>query len=250
LPDIQGNVYNSYMKIVHPHNWQVSPAEAIKIQVRLAGEVSREGSIENPRYIAGVDISVDRLAKTGTAAVVVLSYPGLEIVETRVVTDRIVFPYVPGLLTFREAPLTLAACEKLVVTPDIVIVDGQGVAHPRRIGLASHLGLCLETPTIGCAKSRLIGEHAKPGLEAGSYADLSDKGEIIGAVLRTRSGVSPVFVSVGNRISLPSAIHWVMACCRGFRIPEPTRLAHMAAGGNLRTTIGTAVAEGYQKKFI
>jgi deoxyribonuclease V len=240
-------VYNQGMQIVRRHGWQVSPADAIKIQAGLAGEVSRVGTIESPRYIAGVDISVDRLAKTGTAAVVVLNYPGLEVVETRVVTDRIGFPYVPGLLTFREAPLTLAACEKLTVTPDIVMVDGQGVAHPRRIGLASHLGLCLDTPTIGCAKSRLIGEHAEPGMEAGSYADLSDRGEVIGAVLRTRSGVSPVFVSIGHRISLPSAIQWVMACCRGYRLPEPTRLAHMAAGGNLKTAIGKA---GNQKRFI
>jgi deoxyribonuclease V len=230
------------MDIVRLHEWQVSPAEAIKIQAGLAAEVSRVGSIENPHYIAGVDISVNRRAKMGTAAVVVLSYPGLEVVETRVVTDYMGFPYVPGLLTFREAPLTLAACEKLSITPDLFIVDGQGVAHPRRIGLASHLGLCLHTPTIGCAKSRLIGEYAEPGMEAGSYADLSENGEVVGAVLRTRSGVSPVFVSIGHRICLPSAIHWVMACCRGFRIPEPTRLAHIAAGGHLKVPIGTSVA--------
>jgi deoxyribonuclease V len=237
------------MEIIRRHGWQVTPAEAVKIQAGLAGEISRTGSIENPRYIAGVDISVDRLEKTGTAAVVVLGYPGFEIAEVQVVTDRIDFPYVPGLLTFREAPLTLAACEKLTVTPDIIMVDGQGVAHPRRVGLASHLGLCLDTPTIGCAKSRLIGEHVEPGMEAGSYTDLSDRGEVIGAVVRTRSGVSPVFVSIGHRISLPSAIHWVMACCRGYRLPEPTRLAHMAAGGNLKVTIGTAVAEGYQNRL-
>jgi deoxyribonuclease V len=224
------------MQVICRHDWQVSPAEAIQIQAGLASEVSREGAIENPRFIAGVDISVDRLSKTGTAAVVVLAYPRFEIAEVQVVTDRLSFPYVPGLLTFREAPLTLAACEKLSVTPDIVMVDGQGVAHPRRIGLASHLGLCLDTPTIGCAKSRLIGEYVAPGMEAGSCADLSDNGEVIGAVVRTRPGVSPVFVSVGHRISLPSAVRWVLACCQGFRIPEPTRLAHQAAGGNLKST--------------
>jgi deoxyribonuclease V len=234
LPDVSGSGYNYIMQIVQRHTWQVTPAEAIKIQAALAGEVLREGTIKLPRFIAGVDISVNRLTKTGTAAVVVLGYPGLEIAEVQVVTDHISFPYVPGLLTFREAPLTLAACEKLALTPDIVIVDGQGYAHPRRIGLASHLGLCLDTPTIGCAKSRLIGEHAAPAMEARSYVDLLDNGEVIGAVVRTRSGVSPVFVSVGHRLSLPSAVRWVLACCRGFRLPEPTRLAHMAAGGNLK----------------
>jgi deoxyribonuclease V len=238
------------MEIVRRHDWQVTPAEAIKIQLTMAGEVSRVGNIENPRYIAGVDISVDRWAKTGTAAVVVLSYPGLAVVETRVVTDRIGFPYVPGLLSFRESPLILAACEKLAVTPDIIMVDGQGIAHPRRVGLASHLGLLLGVSTIGCAKSRLCGRHVEPGHEAGSYTDLVDRDEVIGAVLRTRSGVSPIFVSIGHRISLPSAIHWVLKCCRGYRLPEPTRLAHQAAGGNLKPTIGTAVVEGYQKKLI
>jgi deoxyribonuclease V len=241
-----GCAYNQDMHTLNLHEWRVTTARAREIQLELVPRVSREGTVTDPRLIAGVDISVDRWAKTGTAAVVVLSYPGFEIAEMQVVTDRITFPYVPGLLTFREAPLTLAACEKLTLTPDIVIVDGQGLAHPRRIGLASHLGLCLDAPTIGCAKSRLIGEHAEPGMEAGSYADLSDKGEVIGAVLRTRSGVSPVFVSVGHRISLPSAVHWVLACCRGFRLPEPTRLAHMAAGGNLKTAIGTVAAAGYR----
>jgi deoxyribonuclease V len=140
---------------------------------------------------------------------------------------------VPGLLTFREAPLILAAFEKLKVAPDLVIVDGQGIAHPRRIGLASHLGLCLGLPTIGCAKSRLCGEHEMPGFEAGSYAELRDNGEVIGVVLRTRAGVKPVYVSIGHLIDLPSAVRTVLDCCRGYRLPEPTRLAHQAAGGNL-----------------
>jgi deoxyribonuclease V len=170
----------------------------------------------------------------GTAAVVVLSYPDFELVEVQVVTGSLDFPYVPGLLTFREAPLILAACEKLIVTPDLIIVDGQGIAHPRRIGLASHLGLCLDVPTIGCAKSRLLGGYDEPDEAAGSFTDLLDNGEIIGAALRTRSGVKPVFVSIGHRINLSSAIDWVLACCRGYRVPEPTRLAHQAAGGFLR----------------
>jgi deoxyribonuclease V len=234
------------MEIIRRHGWQVSPAEAVKIQVALAGEVSQVGNIENPRYIAGVDISVNRWAKTGTGAVVVLSYPELEVVETRVVTDRIGFPYVPGLLSFRESPLVLAACTKLTVTPDIIMVDGQGIAHPRRMGLASHLGLCLDVPTIGCAKSRLCGRHAELGNEAGSYTDLLDGDEVIGAVLRTRTGVKPVYVSIGHRIDLAGAIDWVLKCCRGYRLPEPTRLAHQAAGGNLKPTISTPVVESYK----
>jgi deoxyribonuclease V len=222
------------MKVARLHDWQMSPGQAMELQMKLAGQVLRTGDITNPRLIAGVDISVDRVAGTGTGAVVVLSYPELELVETEVVTDRIGFPYVPGLLSFREAPLILAACEKLTVTPDLLMVDGQGIAHPRRMGSASHLGLFLETPTIGCAKSRLRGQHEEPGTDSGSYADLMDNGEVIGAVLRTRGGVKPIYISIGHKIDLPTAIHWVMACCRGYRLPEPTRLAHQAAGGNLK----------------
>ena len=226
-------VYNQGMEILRHHNWQVTTTEAIAIQTELAEQVSRTGDV-HPRLIAGVDVSVNRWAKTGTGAVVVLSYPELEIVAVEVVTDRIGFPYVPGLLSFREAPLILAASEKLTVTPDLFIVDGQGLAHPRRIGLASHLGLFLDTPTIGCAKSRLSGIHVVPDDQAGSFTELTDKDEIIGAVLRTRTRIKPVYVSIGHRISLQSAINWVLACCGGYRLPEPTRLAHQAAGGNLK----------------
>lgn len=238
------------MQIVQRHGWRVTPAEAIEIQKRLVAEVSRTGNITSLRLIAGVDISVDRWAKTGTGAVVVLNYPGLEVVEVKVVTDSIGFPYIPGLLSFRESPLVLAACARLTVAPDLVMVDGQGIAHPRRMGLASHLGLCLDVPSIGCAKSRLCGSHAEPGDTAGSYAELLDDNEVIGAVLRTRAGVNPVYVSIGHKVDLESAIHWVLACCRGYRLPEPTRLAHQAAGGNLKATTGAAVTEGCQERLI
>ena len=233
MPRVGLYVYNQGMEILRHHNWQVTTTEAIAIQTELAEQVSRTGDV-HPRLIAGVDVSVNRWAKTGTGAVVVLSYPELEIVAVEVVTDRIGFPYVPGLLSFREAPLILAASEKLTVTPDLFIVDGQGLAHPRRIGLASHLGLFLDTPTIGCAKSRLSGIHVVPDDQAGSFTELTDKDEIIGAVLRTRTRIKPVYVSIGHRISLQSAINWVLACCGGYRLPEPTRLAHQAAGGNLK----------------
>jgi deoxyribonuclease V len=235
--------YNQVVKVNSLHSWQVSTAEALDIQLRLASQVSRSNEVASPRFIAGVDISVNRAQGTATGAVAVLSYPQLRLVETRVVAGKVDFPYVPGLLSFREAPLTLAACEQLSVTPDLILVDGQGIAHPRRMGLASHLGLFLDTPTIGCAKSLLCGSHQTPGEEPGSYAEVVDGSEIIGAALRTKAGTRPIYVSIGHRVDLKNAIYWALECCRGYRLPEPTRLAHLAAGGNLkpeRDTVATA----------
>jgi len=229
------------MEIFRRHDWQVTTTEAIGIQKGLVGQVSRTGDV-NPRLIAGVDVSVNRWTKTGIGAVVVLSYPELEIVETRVVSGPIQFPYVPGLLSFREIPLLLPAFEKLSVVPDLCIVDGQGIAHPRRIGLATHLGLFLDIPTIGCAKSRLCGSHEELDNTAGNYTELHDSEEVIGAVVRTRTRVKPVYVSIGHKINLTSAIRWVLNCCRGYRLSEPTRLAHRAAGGNMKTTSNATLA--------
>lgn len=226
--------YNHSMRVENWHDWEVSVAQAKGIQQRLAGQVSTSGEVATPRYIAGVDISVPRASVIATGAVVVLSYPELNVAEIKVVRSHLNFPYIPGLLSFREAPLILAACQELTITPDLIMVDGQGIAHPRRLGLASHLGLLLNTPAIGCAKSRLWGVHDEPESEAGSYAELVDGGEVIGAAVRTRSGVKPIYVSVGHKIGLKNAIHWVLACSRGFRLPEPTRLAHLAAGSSLR----------------
>jgi len=223
------------MKVKALHSWQVSTTEALDIQRRLARQVSRSNHIATPRFIAGVDISVGKAQGVATGAVVVLEYPELRLVETQVAQGRLDFPYVPGLLSFRESPLTLAACEKLAITPDLILVDGQGIAHPRRLGLASHLGLFLDIPTIGCAKSLLCGRHEEPSFDAGSYAEIVDRGETIGAALRTRPGVKPVYVSIGHKVDLEAAIYWVLKCCRGYRLPEPTRLAHLAAGGNLKT---------------
>jgi len=228
-----GNRYNRTMRVHHLHRWDLTTAHAVEMQLALASRVSRTDEVTSPRFIAGVDISVDRVRGVARGAVVVLSYPDLKIVETRVVEGKVDFPYVPGLLTFREAPLTLAAFERLDIAPDLILFDGQGIAHPRRLGLASHLGLFLDTPAIGCAKSRLCGSHQIPDLEPGSYAELRDGDEIIGAVLRTKLGVKPVYVSIGHKISLESALYWVTQCCRGYRLPEPTRLAHLAAGGKL-----------------
>jgi deoxyribonuclease V len=225
------------MHITLRHAWTTDTAEAKKIQLEMAGEVSRAGNVTDPRFIAGVDISVNRFKGTGTAAVVVLSYPELEVMEVRTAAGKISFPYVPGLLSFREMPLILLAFEKISHTPDIVIMDGQGLAHPRRCGIACHLGLFLGIPTIGCAKSRLVGTYNEPGNEPGSWSVLLDNNDVIGAVLRTKARVKPVYVSPGHMINLKSAVDWVLACCRGYRLPEPTRLAHMAAGDNLEKEI-------------
>ncbi len=222
------------MKVQRLHSWQLSTAQALDLQRRLAVQVSRNSEAITPHFIAGVDISVGKAQGVATGAVVVLSYPDLRVVETKVAQGRLDLPYIPGLLSFRESPLTLAACERLSITPDLILVDGQGIAHPRRFGLASHLGLFLDVPTIGCAKSLLCGSHKAPGIEPGSYAEVIDRGETIGVALRSKLGVKPVYVSIGHKVDLQTAIYWVMRCCRGYRLPEPTRLAHLAAGGNLK----------------
>lgn len=221
------------MQVQQLHPWQVSPAEAQAIQRRLAGLVSRSNELTLPKFVAGVDISAPSSRGTAVGAVVVVSYPDLAVADVQVTERRIDFPYVPGLLSFREAPLVLAACEQLTTIPDLVLVDGQGIAHPRRFGLASHLGLLLDTPSVGCAKSILCGRHETLEETPGSFAEIQHNGEVIGAALRTRAGVKPVYVSIGHKVDLSSALSWVMKCCRGYRLPEPTRLAHLAASGRL-----------------
>ena len=221
------------MRIHRLHSWQMSVAQAIELQLELAKKVVARGEKIHPQFIAGVDISSPNAQGIARGAVIVLRYPELIPIEVKVVEGKVDFPYVPGLLSFRESPLILSACEQVRNNPDLIMVDGQGVAHPRRFGLASHLGLFFDLPTIGCAKSLLCGEHKPVGEEPGSYAELLDEGEIIGAALRTKFGMKPLYVSVGHKIDLGSALEWVMKCCRGYRIPEPTRLAHLAAAGKL-----------------
>ena len=238
--------YNQGMQVEKLHSWQVTTIEALDIQRRLAGQISRTSQVTTPHFIAGVDISSGNTKEIATGAVVIVEYPELRIVEIQIAKERLSFPYVPGLLSFRESPLMLAACEKLKVTPDLILVDGQGITHPRRLGLASHLGLLLNTPTIGCAKSRLCGQHEAPGLEPGRYAEVVDQGETIGVALRTKAGVKPVYVSIGHKVDLETAIHRVLECCRGYRLPEPTRLAHLAAGGNLKPESAAATGFSYQ----
>jgi len=239
------------VNVARLHSWQVSISEAKDIQRSLAGKVSGSGEVESPRFIAGVDISVKREVGQATGAVVILQYPELRVVEVKVIGGRLDFPYIPGLLSFRESPLILAACQELTLVPNLILVDGQGIAHPRRMGLASHLGLFLDTPTIGCAKSLLCGQHEVPGREPGSYTEIRDREEVIGAALRTKLGVNPVYISIGHRICLESAIYWVLKCCRGYRLPEPARLAHLAAGGNLKIPCDIKTTEpGYQERLL
>lgn len=218
------------------HGWNLSLDEATALQLELAKRISREDEFESVRYIAGVDVSAERAKKMGTAAVVVITYPELEPVEAALAEGELDFPYIPGYLSFRETPVVLKAAEKLRITPDLVMVDGQGICHPRRLGIASHLGLFLNVPTIGCAKSPLIGECEAPPEKEGASSEVTDRGEVIAASLRTKAGSNPLYISVGHKISLESSVDWVIRCLKGYRLPEPTRLAHLASGGNLKTT--------------
>jgi len=210
------------------HSWQVSPREAVSIQNKLAGRVIRENRFDRVKRIAGADVSVK--GGTARAVVAVLELPGLNLLEYASAEQEVTFPYVPGLLTFREGPVIMHAIEKLNERPDVIIFDGQGIAHPRRLGIASHIGLLADIPAIGCAKSRLCGRHEEPGMEKGDFSLLRDGPEIIGAVVRTRRKIKPVYVSIGHRISLKSSIEYVLACATRFRLPETTRFAHRLAG--------------------
>ncbi len=211
------------------HSWDVTPEEARRIQNGLRTQVIRTDRFGRINTVAGVDIGLKK--DIARASVVVLSFPELQVVDSVVTESPVRFPYIPGLLSFREIPPLLTAFTQLQTEPDLVIVDGQGIAHPRRFGLASHLGLVLDKPTIGCAKSRLCGRYEEPESEQDSYTYLMDKGEVIGAVVRTRKNVQVVYISIGHRISLDSARTLTLACCRGYRLPETTRYAHNAASG-------------------
>lgn len=222
-----------FMQAKLDHPWNVTPAEARAIQETLRSKVRAKNAttLRRVKHVAGVDISIrdDR----AIAAVVVLDFNSLEIVDYATHEAKVPFPYVPGLLSFRECPTIIAAAKMLRVEPDLIMVDGQGIAHPRRLGIAAHVGLLFDKPTIGCAKTRLTGKHEEPALEAGSRAELWDRDELIGNVLRTKNKCRPLYISVGHKIDLPTAIDLVLKCCRGYRLPEPTRLAHQVAGGKV-----------------
>ncbi len=214
--------------IRHLHRWDLTPAEAVALQQELRHKVRLEADPGPVRRVAGVDVSCR--GEEARAAVVVLSFPELRRVDQGLAEVPLTFPYVPGLLSFREGPAVLAAFERLTLWPDLVLFDGQGLAHPRRLGLACHLGLFLDLPSIGCAKSRLCGQHEEPGPERGDWTPLYDGGEILGAVLRSRPQVKPLYVSPGHRVDLKQAVHYVLACCTRYRLPETTRWAHRLCG--------------------
>lgn len=217
------------MKINLNHSWVKTVTEAKEIQQQLREQIIITDKVKEVRYVAGVDVGFEDNYKISKAAIVVLSYPELELVEKAIARIPTAFPYVPGYLSFREIPAILAALPQLQRVPDLILCDGQGLAHPRRCGLACHLGVLLDLPTIGVAKSRFIGEHEAVPLEQGSWKPLVDDGETIGVVLRSRTNVKPIYVSVGHKISLSTAISYVMGCLTRYRLPETTRWADKLA---------------------
>jgi deoxyribonuclease V len=217
------------MKVVKLHGFDLSPAEARRLQEDLASRVVVGPPLDlgGVRYVAGADVSTQDGVAYATVAV--LDFPGLSVVEVQGFEAPLEFPYVPGLLSFREMPSVLGALEKVETAVDVVVLDAQGLAHPRRMGLASHIGLFLDVPTVGCAKRVLVGTFEEPGPEKGSATEMVHRGEVVGKVLRTREKVSPVYVSVGNGIDLDSSVELVLASSTRYRLPEPTRQAHNAA---------------------
>lgn len=208
-----------------PHSWSLKPRHAIAVQKRMASRVVQGPPPGMIRFVAGLDAAFSPDGKWCLSAAVLWDMQERRVVEQHTAARRLRFPYIPGLLSFREVPALLAALRKLKQRPDAVMCDGQGRAHPRRFGIACHLGVILDLPAIGCAKSRLVGQHTEPGPARGDQAALTDKGDIIGAVVRTQTGIRPVYVSVGHRVDLGMAQEVVLRCALRYRIPEPTRLA-------------------------
>ena len=228
------------MRIRTPHRWNLAPSDAVTLQRDLSRQVRLTPLTKPVRTVAGADMAI--LGARGIAGVILYRVReddaascGLEEIERVWAAGPLTFPYIPGLLSFRELPLLLRAFERLRHEPDLSLYDGQGIAHPRRFGIASHLGLLLDRPTIGCAKSRLIGRYAEPAAAAGSHSPLVDDGETVGAVVRTRANVRPLFVSPGHRVTVADAVQWTLACTDGYRLPKPTREADRYVAGLKRS---------------
>jgi deoxyribonuclease V len=221
---------NAGVHSFQPVRWPRTPRAAIALQKRLRPQLKLGGGPRAPKTVAGADLSYDLEADRLYAVVVVLSFPSLQLLETASVIRRVTFPYVPGLLSFREAPAVLAAWRRLERPADLLLCDGQGIAHPRGIGLASHIGLLLDVPTIGCAKSLLVCTHGPLGRRRGSTSPLRHDGRVVGAAVRTRTDVNPLYVSPGHKVGLAAAVRLALACGGGFRVPEPTRLADRLVG--------------------
>jgi deoxyribonuclease V len=217
------------MQVLELHPWRLSPQEAIEIQKRLTSMVVETGDLTGVRFVAGIDVAAGPPAR---AAVVVLDTHGFRPVEVAVEEGKLDFPYIPGLLSFREAPLILQALKRIEGPVDALLVDGQGRAHPRRFGIACHIGLLVAKPSVGCGKSLLVGGHAALPLRRGSWAPIVDRGEIVGAAVRTREGTKPVYVSVGHMVSLEAAVRLVLTTSVKYRLPEPIRWAHRIAAGS------------------
>jgi deoxyribonuclease V len=213
------------MKALRLHPWRVTPKEAIRIQNELTGKIIKQDDFTAVKTVCGVDAGFK--GDTAYAAAVILSFPGLSVLEKSTCTSKIMIPYIPGLLSFREIPALIPALEKLTIQPDVLMADGQGIAHPRRMGLASHLGLVFDLPSIGCAKTRLCGQAPEAEGTRGCYTLLYDGPEVVGAKLRTKENVKPLFISIGHKISLATAVKLVLECGKGYRLPHPTRLAHL-----------------------
>ena len=218
------------MRVRKLHDWSVAPQEALRIQRKLRSRIA-EAPIEigKIKCILGADVSSSRGSNDIFAAVSVLSFPSLEVIEERTAIHEAVFPYIPGLLAFREAPALALALEKVKAEVDVAIFDGHGIAHPRGLGIASHVGLMLGIPSIGCAKTRFVGQFEEPGPRKGERSPLIYRGKVVGSVVRTRDRVAPVFVSIGNGIDLECAVEVVLVCCVRYRLPEPIRRAHALA---------------------
>ena len=218
------------MKTLKLHTWNPSPRRAVELQRRLRERVEFKPFRGKILHVAGADIALDSKAGVGYAGVVVFRFPEMVEVERQSATARLTFPYIPGLLAFREIPVLLKAFRRLKIAPDLIFCDGQGMAHPRRFGIACHLGLLLDRPTVGVAKSRLVGVFREPATRSGASSELKDRGEKIGAVLRTRPGTRPVFVSPGHRMDFETALGMTLAVYDGYRIPKPTRVADAYVG--------------------
>src|ERR687883_324170 len=236
------------------HDWNLTPREAVELQKKLRAQVRVEPLGRKVETVAGADISFNKFEPTVYAGLVVLRLPTLEVVEEVGVVSETKFPYIPGLLSFRETPSVLEAWAKLKTEPDVVMFDGQGYAHPRRFGIACHVGLLINRPTLGCAKSVLVGRYEEPGEERGSWTHLVDKGETVGAALRTKTRVQPVYVSPGHLIDLAGAIDLTLRCDGGYRQPEPTRRAHLLVNALRRgerkpTSASDGGAEGQGSLF-
>ncbi|HAX88953.1 MAG TPA: deoxyribonuclease V [Cyanobacteria bacterium UBA11370] len=217
------------MEIHQRHPWPVTLEEAIAIQEKLSSEIITSDQLGTVHYVAGVDVGFEDNGAISRAAVAVLSFPDLQLLEHAIAKRPTTFPYIPGFLSFREVPVVLEALEQITLIPDLILCDGQGIAHPRRFGLACHLGLLANVPTIGAAKSLLIGKHDELPLEKGSWQPLRYRGEVVGAVVRSRARVKPIYVSPGHQVSLPTAIDYVLRCTPKYRLPETTRWADKLA---------------------